>query len=465
MATQMEAKPGERVDNAPLSSDLDLSEFRLQIPTDRYHSRDYQARERGNLWLRVWQIAGRAEEIPETGDWMEYRLFDQSFVLVRGRDGIIRGFVNACRHRGNAFCQGKGNSARFTCPYHNWSYGLDGRLLSVAMPDYDGPVEEFVGSKDELGLHQVQAECFGGFIFLNPDPNAGPLADFLGEAAEMLKPYRMEEMVPTGMNVREGINCNWKVVMDAFQEGYHVQGVHPELAHMTNLGAEHCRFVGDHAVTAVPFADSMEEGMGLEQEIDAYLNLPIANFPGFAEALPRFAEIVEEYRHSDGSISLPGDLTPIALLQQAVREKLGAKGLDVSGLTNGQMSDYQYWHIFPNLFMQVRSGDATAIIAEPDPNGDPNRCSWRVIALYWMPPEERQAGLTELTEIPEGEHFDYFLALEQDYGQMEVQQRGLRNIQHEFLTLTRQEPKIAHFHAVLDRWVDDTKGADDHAGP
>lgn len=465
MATRMETKPGERVDNAPLSSDLDIDSDRRRISTDRYHSREYQARERDNLWLRVWQIAGRAEEIPDTGDWMEYRLFDQAFVLVRGRDGIIRGFVNACRHRGNAFCQGKGNSARFTCPYHNWSYGLDGQLLAVAKPDYDGPVEEFVGDKKELGLIEVPTQCFAGFIFLNPDPDAASLADFLGEAADMLKPYRMEEMVPTGMNVREGIDCNWKVVMDAFQEGYHVQGVHPELAHMTNLGAEHCRFVGDHAVTAVPFADSMQAGMGLEQEIEAYLNLPIANFPGFAEALPRFAEIVEGYRQEDGSIALPDGLTPIALLQQAVREKLTAKGLDVSGLTDSQMSDYQYWYIFPNLFMQVRSGDATAIIAEPHASGDPNRCSWRATALYWLPEEERRAALTELTEIPEGEHFPYFLALEQDYEQMEVQQRGLRNRQHEFLTLTRQEPKVAHLHAILDRWVDGDRGAKDHAEP
>lgn len=453
MATQA-AEPVDRVNSAPLSSQVDLSKFRRRVPTDRYYSRAYAQRERENLWMRVWQIAGRAEEIPESGDWMEYKLFDQSYVLVRGRDGVVRGFVNACRHRGNAFCGGRGNSARFTCPYHNWSYGLDGKLLAVAKPDFEGPVEDFVGSKEELGLIEVPVECFAGFVFLNPDQDAEPLSAFLGEAREMLEPYRMDEMVAVGMHVRETIECNWKVVMDAFQEGYHVQGVHPELVHMTNLGAEHCRFIGDHAATAVPFAASMQAGLGLEQEIDGYLNLPVANFPGFAEALPRFAEIIEGCRQPDGSVELPEGATPIGLLQQAVRETLVAKGLDVSGLSDSQMSDYQYWLLFPNVFLQVRSGDGTAIIAEPHESGDPNRCTWRCIALYWLPPDEREAAREPLTEIPVGEHFPYFLALEQDYEQMAIQQRGLRNKAFTHQVLTRQEPKLAHLHAAVDRWVD-----------
>ena len=130
--------PGERMDSAPFVKDLDFTPFRMRVSTDRYHSREFHEREREKLWMRVWQVAGRAEDIPEAGDWMEYRIFDQSFVLVRGRAGEIRGFVNACRHRGNAFCEGKGHAARFTCPYHNWSYGLDGQLLAVAKPDFDG---------------------------------------------------------------------------------------------------------------------------------------------------------------------------------------------------------------------------------------------------------------------------------------------------------------------------------------
>jgi len=280
------------------------------------------------------------------------------------------------------------------------------------------------------------------------------LAVFLGDAMEMLQPYRIEEMTTLGINVRETIDCNWKVVMDAFQEGYHVQGVHPELAHMTNLGAELCVLLGDHAVTAVPFASSMPADLSQDEEIERYLNLPVANFPGFAEALPRLAEIVDGYRGEDGSVRLPEGKSPIGLLQQAVREKLTAKGLDVGGLTESQMSDYQYWFLFPNVFMQVRSGDGTAIIAEPHPSGDPNKCSWRVFTLMWLPDEERDAKRTAYKEIAEEDHFPYFLALEQDFQQMAIQQRGLRNRKMSHMALTKQEPKLHHFHDRLDRWVE-----------
>src|SRR5262245_59872578 len=109
-------RPGECVDKGPLISEIDFAPFRMRVATERYHSADYHRRERERLWMRVWQVAGRADEIAEPGDWMEHRVFDQSFVLVRGRGDRVRGFVNACRHRGNALCEGNGRSARFTCP-------------------------------------------------------------------------------------------------------------------------------------------------------------------------------------------------------------------------------------------------------------------------------------------------------------------------------------------------------------
>jgi phenylpropionate dioxygenase-like ring-hydroxylating dioxygenase large terminal subunit len=447
-------RAGERMDHAPHIPEIDFGTYPMRVSTERYASPAYNEAERERLWMRVWQVAGRADDLPEAGDWMEFRLFDQSYVLVRGKDGVIRGFVNACRHRGNAFCEGEsGHAARFTCPYHKWSYGLDGKLLAVAKPDFEGSVEEFVGSKDELGLVEIPVECFAGFIFLNPDRNAAPLADFLGEAKDMLAAYRMEEWTAVGMNVREHIVCNWKVVMDAFEEAYHVQAVHPELVPMIDLKRERCGFFGWHAATTVPFGAPSEGEPDIEREVRAISDLPIPNFPGLADVLPHFDGLVAARRRQDGTLNLDDGASPRSLLQQAVRETLTAQGLDVSGLTDNQMSDYQFWHVFPNIYMQTRAGDATVIIARPDVSGDPNRCTWHVANYLWVKPDERAAQRSTPTDIPVGEHFPYFLALEQDYQQMEKQQRGLRNNALEYLALTRQEPKIAHFHANLDRWV------------
>ncbi len=168
--------PGEWVDTGPGLSDLDFGRYKMHISTDRYTSREFAEREREAIWMRVWQVAGRVDELPEAGDWKEYRIYDQSFLIVRGKDGALRGFVNACRHRGNVLCRGgSGNSARFVCPYHLWSYDLEGQLRGVSRPDLVGPID-----KDDHGLLQVPVDTFAGFIFLNPDPDAEPLAEFLG---------------------------------------------------------------------------------------------------------------------------------------------------------------------------------------------------------------------------------------------------------------------------------------------
>ncbi|MCJ2185377.1 aromatic ring-hydroxylating oxygenase subunit alpha [Novosphingobium beihaiensis] len=446
-------KPGRLVDEGPRIADIDFTGYRMRVPTDRYRSRAYAEREREALWLRVWQVAGRCDDIPEAGDWLEYRLFDQSWIVVRGRDGAIRGFVNACRHRGNAFCQGRGHAARFTCPYHNWSYGLDGKLLAVARPDFDGSLEDFVGAKEDLGLIPMPVATFAGFVFLNPDRDAAPLADFLGEARELLAPYHIEEMIPCGLNVRESIGCNWKVVMDAFQEGYHIQGVHPELVAAMDESRERYRFCGDHSVATAPFGASNLGASSLADQIAAIHGLP-ATFPAVADCLPRFDELVESCRRPDGTMPPAPEIPLRALLQQAMRESWQAKGLDVGGLTGNQLSDNHFWILFPNLFLTIHAGEGTLIMAFPSEDGDPNRCTWHVQTLQWVPPDRRAALRTPLTTVPEGEHFAYFLALEQDYEQMQHQQRGLRNMAQPFLTLTRQEVRLAHYHASIASWVE-----------
>ena len=114
------------------------------------------------------------------------KFFDQSYIVVRGKDGKIRGFVNACRHRGNALCQAaNGQSGRFTCPYHLWTYGLDGKLLAVARPHLVGKLD-----KADHGLVEVLIDTFAGFIFLNPDRGARSLPASLGaEVMERLSRY------------------------------------------------------------------------------------------------------------------------------------------------------------------------------------------------------------------------------------------------------------------------------------
>ena len=443
--------PGNWMDRSPLIAAVDFSHWSMRVPTDRYSSADYKDREYDRLWARVWQIAGRADELPGAGDWKIHRIYDQSYLLVRGKDGVIRGFVNACRHRGNRLCEGKGHSARFTCKYHNWTFGLDGQVLGIAHPDYDGPIEEFVGPREELGLLNISVECFAGFIFVNPDPEAEPLERFLGPAKAILQAYRMEEWVPAGANVREAMDCNWKVVMDAFGEGYHVQGVHAELVGLSDMKRERFQTFGAHCASTVPFGPASDGD--IEQDVQNILSVPAEQFPLYGDVLPRFAAKVETFRDAAGKLDFPAGITPRGLFQSMIRESLTAKGYDVSGLTDTQMTDYQYWLFFPNVFIQICVGDATIIINEPHPSGDHNRCVWHVMFLHWMPEAERDAKRAPVQIMPEGEHFPYHWVLEQDFEQMPIQQAGLRNKALRHLMLTRSEPRLAHFHSQLDSWM------------
>lgn len=443
-------KAGDWIDTTKPLPELDFGALNMRISTDRYTSKDYQEREREQVWMKVWQIVGRADELPNAGDWKVYSIFDQSYVVVRGKDAKIRGFVNACRHRGNILCQGKGQTQKFTCPYHLWSFGLDGVLLSVGRPDLVGPID-----KSEHGLIEVPVDCFAGFIFLNPDPNARPLAEFLGKhVIDGLAPYKLDEMTPVGMDVREALECNWKVVIDAFSEGYHIIGVHPELLSVIDLEAGNSRhgFYGDHGMAVAPFEVKNTKNCGLDQQVEGIRSLP-STFPTVAEVLPRFEQLVDGFRDADGALTFPEGVGVRTLLQQATRDTLTAKGLDVSALTDDQMSDNQGWFLFPNFFMTIRAGEATTIMSYPHPSGDPNRCIWRVTAYMWLPEQLRAQYRAQLVDVNEPNSYPYFLALQQDYDQMPRQQQGLRNRALKQMTLAREEVSIARFHSTLDRYI------------
>jgi phenylpropionate dioxygenase-like ring-hydroxylating dioxygenase large terminal subunit len=443
-------RPGDWVDTAPGLDDMDFSRHMMRIPTDRYTSRELAERERERIWMRVWQVVGRVDELPEGGDWKEYRIYDQSFLVVRGKDRELRGFVNACRHRGNVLCrEPSGNTgSRFVCPYHLWSYDLEGALRGVSRPDLVGDLD-----KGELGLLPVSVDTFAGFVFLNPDPDAPPLADFLGpDAAEMIAPYHLDEMV-TVLDVREAIDCNWKVVVDAFQEGYHIQAIHPELLQIVVIDprTNRFRFWGDHEVACAPFAvpDATPEA-----ELEGLRTLP-DTFPTVTGYLPRLEELVDGYRDAEGLIEYPPGVTGRTLLQQATRETLTDLGLDVTALTDAQMTDNHGWLLFPSFFMTVRAAEATVITAVPHADGDPNRCIWHIRSFMWLPEEYRDDFRTTPVEVDEPNSYPYFRALQQDYEQMPRQQVGLRNRRLEHLNLVREEISVARFHTVLGRWLGD----------
>jgi phenylpropionate dioxygenase-like ring-hydroxylating dioxygenase large terminal subunit len=206
-------------------------------PVDYRDSVDpaYYEAERGAIFNRTWLNVGRVERLPRTGSYFtrELAAADTSLILVRGRDGQVRAFHNICRHRGNKLVwndfpaeETAGTCRQFTCKYHAWRYGLDGELTFIQQED------EFFGvDKSQYGLKAVRCEIWEGFIFVNLDPEAAPLADYLGELAKGLEGYPFGEMTEV-YTYRTEIGSNWKLFIDAFAEFYHAPVLHQKQAVM-----------------------------------------------------------------------------------------------------------------------------------------------------------------------------------------------------------------------------------------
>jgi phenylpropionate dioxygenase-like ring-hydroxylating dioxygenase large terminal subunit len=197
-----------------------------RIPKERYFDGAFYALEVERLWPRVWQMACRLEEIPAPGDFVEYEILDQSIIVVRGADLGVRAFHNACRHRGVRLVAGRGNCARgFTCPFHGWCYGPDGKNTFVSQSRSFAPHNLEPG---DIDLVPVRCEVWGGCAWINLDDHAPPLRACLEPAATILDAWKVESLRTEWWRAFR-LPVNWKLAQEAFQEQYHVVTTHPRL--------------------------------------------------------------------------------------------------------------------------------------------------------------------------------------------------------------------------------------------
>ncbi len=198
------------------------------MPAWAYSHPELPRLELERVLLPSWQIVCHVNSIPRPGDYMTFELGPESVIVLRGRDGVIRAFHNACRHRGARILDGAGNCpGPVTCPYHGWSYRHDGSLVGVPIRD------SFPGlDRGQFGLHEVRLDTLLGFVFVALRGDPPPLAEAWGPLLAELAPYRIEEMVPLGPITEEVWDVDWKLAMDNYLESYHVPIGHPGLYRM-----------------------------------------------------------------------------------------------------------------------------------------------------------------------------------------------------------------------------------------
>ena len=193
------------------------------VEVSRYWSQAEHEREVERLWKRVWQMACRKDDIPNVGDTHVYDIAGLAYLIVRVSEDEIKAFPNACLHRGRALCDNHRQGLKvLRCPFHGWSWELNGALKEIPC-QWDFPST----SAETHSLPAVKVGEWGGFVFINPDPDCEPLADFLGDIGRHFQ-IPFESRFKAAHLVKR-LPCNWKVAQEAFMESYHVIATHPEL--------------------------------------------------------------------------------------------------------------------------------------------------------------------------------------------------------------------------------------------
>ncbi len=218
----------QRIDGAP---DVDPDEG-WSLPAWIYHDPEFFRVELERVMRPSWQIVCHLSDIAEPGQWHTLEFLGESIVVVRGKDGAVRAFTNVCRHRGSRIIDGNsGCVKKFVCPYHAWTYNLDGTL--AGLPGKSGyPTLDPADS----GLTPVEMEVWRGFVFVRLESGGPAVWEMMAPYEERIAPYRFEEMEALGRVTLRPRPVNWKNVADNYSDGLHIPIAHPGLTRLFGRG-------------------------------------------------------------------------------------------------------------------------------------------------------------------------------------------------------------------------------------
>ncbi len=407
-----------------------------------YTSREFLQRELTHLWPRVWQFACREEEIPTPGDISLYELADYSFILVRTEDKGIKGFYNSCTHRGTRICAAATHLKELRCPFHGFSWNLDGSLKNVPCK-WDFPHVTNTTHR----LQEVRVGTWGGFVFINMDPDAPSLESWLEDLPAHLAAVDFANCYIAAY-YRKTLSANWKTAIETFIEAYHVAETHPQtLSFADEEHSQYDVFPGrrntSRFIEPIGLPSPAWKRPSTEQET---LERLFAKTMGPGATAPR----------------VPPGATARAVLAEGVRAQLTAAGRDVSALSDTELLDAIQYSLFPNMVLFRSVGFPLVYRFLPNRH-DPDSCLFDMLIMRPVAPgqprpaaaEPVQMGDMRYSDIPElapwlGEIYD------QDVNNLVLLSQGIRAGRTP-ITLSRyQEIRIRHFHQTLQRYLPTT---------
>lgn len=498
----MERKPG-RIDFNTLTATVEDADYERLFPAERYISREWLDREYDEIWSRVWQWACREEEIPNPGDFYEYRIGDQSVLIIRTEDGGINAFHNSCMHRGTKLAEGgtpvggvgtfravtpvggEGSmqnnkhlfKGRIQCVFHGWAWDLQGGIVHLPGAKDFAPA---CVMRDEVALRKVQVDSWEGFVFINFDLNAGPLLEYLAPVPERLAKFEIGKMRIL-RHFTTILPCNWKYGVDQFQEGYHVWATH--VMDMNNVGAVSTgpggRRVGEMQKGPPPadivgamteyeqlgrhtnfWEPDWELGTGLPKLVKmrdlaadprAWVHEAIATMvlQGRAEKyeLDYFDNLPEL---TDEMLDMEGP----HFMAMNRRDACAAKGIDLSAQTDEELFGFPCEHrIFPNMLGPVAGNTFGLFRSRPNGN-DPDSCIWDMYFMFRYEegeqPERETLFIPDWRNPPPGKVTPSFM---QDWRTTPLFQAGMHQKSFPGHRFNRQEQNIVHTHKLLDQII------------
>jgi phenylpropionate dioxygenase-like ring-hydroxylating dioxygenase large terminal subunit len=402
------------------------------VSVERYRSRAYHELEMQKLWPRVWQMACREEEIPEVGDYSVYEIGHFSILVVRTRDGI-KAHHNVCRHRGRRLCEFDGHAASFICPFHGFSWNIDGSLRGVTS-DWDFPQID----QDDFTLTPVACDTWGGWVFINMDTNAEPLSAFLGDLPAHFALWAPEDRYVEA-HVGKVMKCNWKLCQEAFMEAFHVITTHPQL-----LAA-----IGDE--------NSQYDAWGNFSRAITPNGTPSPHIRWNPDEQEKFDSVTMREIDGPPNPGVPDGMTARSMMAAGARQALQTVIGTDTVVSDAEVSDSIYYTLFPNFHPW---GGYNRIVYRFRPWQD--RHDRSLMECYFLspfagerPPPAEFHLLNEdqpWTDAPElGVLAKVFT---QDTFNLPNVQRGVEAAQYDDVVFARyQESKLRHFHTLLSEWV------------
>ncbi|MCP1572908.1 aromatic ring-hydroxylating dioxygenase subunit alpha [Herbaspirillum rubrisubalbicans] len=435
------------------------------VSKDAYLSRDFLARENEHLWPRVWQMACRLEEIPNVGDYVTYDVIGESIIVVRTSAEEIRAYYNACQHRGRRLTNGCGKATKFHCSFHGWQWNLDGSVARVL------DREDYAGCPDfqdgDLKLKEVLVGQWAGFVFINMDMNAEPLLDYLAPVPEITDCFEFGKMrYRWYKSIR--LPCNWKVALEAFNEGYHVFGTHPQLLEVAGDDVTRSFTYGKHGMfnyaTATRIIGAPSSRTGKPMPADVRQGLV-----NFFQTMEDQLKAINTDRDNVAAKRLLTEMEPtgnqFAVLAQAMAyqkeaaESSGAGWPDISFEQLGRAG--ADWHVFPNMVFLPYPDGALFYRSRPD-GDDPDSCIYDIMSLARYAPGDEPPLMREQyygkDDWKENALEKFGLILWQDFQNMINVQQGMKS---RGFTAARtnplQESVISNFHKTVRQYLEDGK--------